>query len=333
MRNREDIEWTNCWWSKANEEVDRILLVGDSVIRGVRGELEKLMENQYGVDLFATSLNIEDDLFWRHLWLFMETKEYKYKGIIVQYGFHHGFYKKCADSEQDRNDFGAQYLKLLELMKKYCSNIILMTGNSEVYAEQPYRLNEEREREIVCRNRIASIAAEKTGCHVFDMYTIMHKVENDYQYVDAQHYVKDADLYIAYELFLFLHKNHFIGTDNMINIKKKHRDLYYKWSDGREKIVIYGAGTNGKRLYMMLKKYFYEMENIQFAESRVDGEKWCLKQKVMAIDEITAQEKKNAVLVLSSPDYYQEMRQTAVELQFDYIICYEDLIKWFEKLQ
>lgn len=333
MQNREDVEWTNCWWSKANAGVHRILLVGDSVIRRVRGELEKFMEGQYGVDLFAASLSIDDDLFWNHIHLFMNTVEYKYECIIVQYGFHHGFYKKCASLEIDKHDYALWYLQLLELMKKHCPNIVLMTGNSEVYTDRPYILNAEKEREITCRNSIAKRAAEKTGCCIFDMYTLMHEVENDYKYVDAQHYEAGADLYIAYEIFCFLIQNCLVCSDGIIDIKKKHMELFCERFGNRKNVVIYGTGTNGKQLYLLLKKYLFKMENIQFVESDIDGEKWCLRQKVKRINEISMEEKSKAVLIMSSPGNYQEMKRKADDLKFNYIVCYEDLIDLFRILQ
>lgn len=90
VQNREEIEWTNCWWSNANKKKERILFVGNSVLRNIRGCFEKLLIGNNAVDLFATSLFINDYLFWKKLKLFLDTSEYVYKFVIIQYGVQHG---------------------------------------------------------------------------------------------------------------------------------------------------------------------------------------------------------------------------------------------------
>lgn len=333
LQNRENIEWTNCWWSKANKDISRILLIGDSVIRNVRGEFEKCMLGQYAVDLFATSLDINDSLFWKHMKLYMDTADYTYECIILQYGFHHGWHRKCADSETDKKDFRMHYIKLLELLGQYCPNIVLMTGNSEMRAEQPCILDKEKEREIICRNTIVATVGIEIGCRVFDMYTMMHKVGNDYKYVDAQHYERSADLYIAHKLYAFLNVKELVDSDKIMKKKREYQDIYNILFGQRKNIVIYGSGNNGKKLFLLLKRYFDEIESIRFAESYPEGGKQCLDQKVIRIDEVSMEDKRNAVLVLSSPDNYEIMQKKARELNFMHILLYDDILNSIKGLE
>ena len=65
FQNREPTEWVNSWISHANCKGDRILLIGDSVTRALRGKLEFFLKKWYHVDLFASSFAITDHLFWR----------------------------------------------------------------------------------------------------------------------------------------------------------------------------------------------------------------------------------------------------------------------------
>lgn len=324
LGDRENIEWTNCWWSRANKSIDRILLIGDSVIRGVRGDLERFMIHQYAVDLFAASLDMNDDLFWKHVKLFMDTAEYTYKCIIVQYGFHHGLNRRCVDSKTFRNNFKIEYRKLIEMLKQYCPYIVLMTGNSEVYADQIDILDKTKEQEIVCRNKILYEIAKEFGCPVFDLHFLMHEVENDYKHIDAQHYEKDANLFIAYELYIFLIKKKCVCPDKILSRDMEQQQICNVMT-GIRKIIIYGTGMGARKLFLMLKRYFHEMESIQFAESCPEKEKRCLRQTVIGIDEVPIEDRNNVVLVISSSNNREAMRTTAEQLKFSHILYYEDI--------
>lgn len=330
--DRENIEWTNCWWSRANKSMNRILLIGDSVIRSVRGELEKCMLMNYAVDLFATSLDINDDLLWKHISLFLNTDEYKYECIIVQYGFHHGLNRRCVDSKSYRNTFKVQYRRLMGVLKTYCLHIVLVTGNSEVYADQVDILDEIKEKEIICRNLILKEISEEFGCSFFDMHHLMHEVKNDYKHIDAQHYEKGANLYIAYELYMFLVKRQCVCHDKILSVETECQQVYKQIFGSCKKIIIYGTGKKAKELFIFLKRYFREIESIQFVESCPEKEKMCLCQKVIRINSLPEEEKNNAVLVIGSVNHNEEMRKKAKELQFECILDYEYVWNGLNKL-
>lgn len=82
---RAKIEWTNTWISDADHpEKKRILIIGDSVMRQVRGNLE----SQLGlpVDYIGSSSMLNDRLFLGILdYFFDNTPEYRYEAVFVQH--------------------------------------------------------------------------------------------------------------------------------------------------------------------------------------------------------------------------------------------------------
>ena len=127
---REEIEWSNSWIAKANHSCRRCLLIGDSTTRGIRPKLEIMAWDLMAVDIFAASYAIEDVWFWKSLECFLETVNIQYDLIILHYGFHHGFGKHCYSNEKDWQTFYGFYNKLVQLVKKYSQNFIIMTGTS-----------------------------------------------------------------------------------------------------------------------------------------------------------------------------------------------------------
>lgn len=84
---REQIEWGNYWWENANQKCKRVLLVGDSVTRGYRSALNRILEEYgYAVDLCAMSATVTDELLGKLLNAFFGVEEYTYEYICLQIG-------------------------------------------------------------------------------------------------------------------------------------------------------------------------------------------------------------------------------------------------------
>lgn len=199
--DRETIEWVNSWLAHADCEGDRILLIGDSVTRELRGKLEHYISHWYNVDLFAASFAITDHLFWRNLECFFNG-DYKYKIIIINYGFHHGFSVKCTSGEEV---YRTMYQKLIDICRQLCNRVIVMTGTSCMRSDHLDQIETVLEEEIIARNNALKKAAEHTGCDLFDLYDIIkHGTGTDFKYIDTVHFEKKAYFYIAYEMLALL---------------------------------------------------------------------------------------------------------------------------------
>lgn len=191
--NREAVEWTNTWLSGANIECERVLLIGDSVTRDLRKALADEIKKRaldIEVDLFASTFAIMDNLFWQHVKGFF-SKEYKYKYVIINYGFHHSFFIQCNNNENDKLKFKNGYIKLIELCRQFCENVLLMTGTLMVFKNSLAGGGGEEKQldaEILSRNMIVKEVAKEIKCEVFDLYGLMEKNIEMKKYVDHVHF-------------------------------------------------------------------------------------------------------------------------------------------------
>lgn len=201
---RENTEWANTWIARANQQCRRCLLIGDSTTRAIRSKLEVLAWDFLAIDLFAASFTMEDSWFWKSLHDFFDTVKLKYDVIIIHYGFHHGWHKKCHSNVDDYKEFSGYYNKLVIEMKRCCSNVIVMAG-ADTFCED--ELNEAylaQRMEIVTRNEIAKKAAVDNEVEFLDLFTLMKEKGRGYSYKDWIHFEQRANAFIAYEILSFI---------------------------------------------------------------------------------------------------------------------------------
>ena len=104
----------------------RILLVGDSTARMVRSTFERVAKCP--VDMLGTSCGLNDVLFLKQIEALFASNQFHYDCIFVQLG-HHSIKNVHGEvySEEDYNQFRYDYIGLLNYLKQYCSNIVLLT--------------------------------------------------------------------------------------------------------------------------------------------------------------------------------------------------------------
>ena len=84
---REEVEWSNFWYDYAeNETKKRVLLIGDSTVRMIRGTLS----SRYGiaVDMLGSSAGMHDILFISQINAFFSSVKYSYDVVFIQLGHH-----------------------------------------------------------------------------------------------------------------------------------------------------------------------------------------------------------------------------------------------------
>ncbi len=324
QQNRERIEWTNCWWSEACKKKERILLVGDSVTRNMRGRLEKLLYSTCAVDLFATSFSIHDSLFWKHLKLYLETSEYMHSCIIVQYGVQHGKNLRCSENEKNKQEFREQYVRLLEVLHEHCEKIVLLTSNSNMLKPDFIKINEAAEREIVCRNRIIEDIGKQLGYRVFDFYSLIR--EREYKFIDHVHIEGEGYDYAARVLLRFLLDQEVLCLDGV-----KERVVKVVQGEAEKgNVIIYGAGENAKKIYSILAVLSVKIDDLKFVQTDLNVNYEFCGRQVICIDDIPIENRKRDTLIISSPANYDAMKQKADSLGFKNIIRYEDIMKAIE---
>lgn len=313
VQNREPTEWVNSWISHANCKGDRILLIGDSVTRALRGKLEFFLKKWYHVDLFASSFAITDHLFWRHLQCFFND-EYQYKIIIINYNFHHGYIGDYAGNEKILQ---TMYQKLIHLCQSFCDRVVVMTGTSCMKVDDFEQLDTGVETELLARNIIAKQAAEDTGSPVFDLHLIMKQGRGvDFKYIDRVHFENSAYFYIAYKMLA-----------ELSIIKEAERERVRELMDrflGIEKItdsIIYLEGEDAYYIYYWLKYFCEDIRIVAWAVT--DGGD--VRKEICSIPvyEIDRVDNKNSLLIIAANDQYeQQMRDTAEKLGFKKIKSY-----------
>lgn len=199
---REDIEWSNFWFDKANQDSgQRILLVGDSTARMVRSRLAKALS--LPVDLFGTSSGLHDALFCSQIDAFFECGR-RYDVIFVQLGNHSrinqdGNPYEATDYERYERDLRA----LITFLKQFSDRIILETvffcvhplGKFRAWLERFTRVKLEKYDETINSNTrqknavIRKVAAE-LGTELLDINDIMMK--GNYMRIDHIHFERRA---------------------------------------------------------------------------------------------------------------------------------------------
>lgn len=215
IKEREDIEWSNCWWDNATiSSGNRLLLVGDSTVRMVRSTLAH--EINAPVDMLGTSSNLHDDLIIKLFDYFFSFPEYTpYKTIFVQLG-HHGRIGRLGN-EFDENDwelFRDNYRSLILYLRQYCSDIILesifysiiprknqqMAAKFKLRDRYDERINRHKER----KNGIISEIAHELGCEYFDINEYMLTKGSSFRHLDHIHYEENAKKFIVKQMITYI---------------------------------------------------------------------------------------------------------------------------------
>lgn len=199
---REDIEWSNFWFDKANQDSkQRILLVGDSTARMVRSRLAKALS--LPVDLFGTSSGLHDALFCSQIDAFFECGR-RYDAIFVQLGNHSRINKdgdlyEATDYERYERDLRA----LITFLQQFSERIILETvffcvhplGAFSSWLEKVTRIKLEKYDETInCntrrKNRAIMRVAADMHLELLDINDIMMK--GNFMRVDHIHFERRA---------------------------------------------------------------------------------------------------------------------------------------------
>lgn len=316
--NRENIEWTNTWISSANYNADRCLLVGDSVTRELRGKLESFLHKWMKVDLFAASFAITDDMFWKHLECFL-TGDYNYKYIIINYGFHHGFFLQCCKDDIYAMTFYEKYRRLIDICKQSADQVIIMTGTSCVSNHKTGTVNDKLELEIMARNSFVKQLSISMGCDIFDFYHLMKTKGKNYRYVDRVHFEQNAYSFIAYEIVTALK---LVESNNYDEV---HQSIYQLLDNGRiNEIIVYGIGILANHLYFLLKYFCPEIKIVLWVVSDTNNvTKQMYDIPVVSIEE--ARDRSNDLLILASMQYKEDMRKNAENAGFKKIKCFTSM--------
>ena len=303
LKKREKIEWLNYWIEDADQEKERILLIGDSVTRQYRKCLNSLLSIEgYVCDIIATSRAAMDEILEKELKFFFERSEYSYNYIVFHLGAHHGYWIQCSKENAIKLAYEKRLKKLLMLISDNCKQIITVSGTYEnensLNKEEIFRHNEE----IAVRNSVLKqISVENKFLYV-DLCLTMKKA--GFKYTDWCHYERKADEYMANRIAEVLLGKKKVEILNQINSLKELNNII----DIYPNIYIYGCGKKGKfiesYLRLIKKNFLGYVVSEQYYEER---------KEVINFREFVQSEKKSIVIVaLEDYQVFQELLEKAI---------------------
>ena len=210
--DKEETEWANFWYDKANLRTDRrLLLVGDSVARQARRTLAATAGCP--VDLFGTSAALRDSMYWDQFDCFFKNGLYAYDAIIVWVGNHSRMSEDGASffTEHDYRRFEHDFNHLIDRCLEHSPKVIVLTTlhmfksrNTKGFAERlrrkfmlkPVEIPDEENNVVVeGKNRIMKSVAEKRGL-------LFHDIDADlmasrYWHDDFIHYMPQSNPFVA----------------------------------------------------------------------------------------------------------------------------------------
>jgi hypothetical protein len=179
----ERIEWSDVWVVNADrDDLPRVLLVGDSIVKGHYDEVERALEGKANLARYATSKFMGNPDFLAELEILL--KGYEFDVIHINNGLHGWGYTE----EQYRQSFSG----LLDCLRKYAEDagVIWSTSTPIRQSDDLSQLDEKNAR-VVERNRISVEVMAKHAIPVNDLYGLV--VDHpEYFSQDGVHYNEDG---------------------------------------------------------------------------------------------------------------------------------------------
>lgn len=295
ISRREKIEWVNYWWENANDnKKERWLLMGDSVMRQIRGSLNVIAGEQIAIDYFGSSTYVDDELLNKEIKDFFGCQNYRYNVILINLGFHHGMDRNVAELEEDKMNFAKFYEDIIDLCATRCNRIVIISGTPEREKGDLKKYNVKANMEIVARNEVVFELCKSRGCDYVDLYDFFYNRSSQYKHCDHVHFVRKADLIMAKLIYnVVMHNLQDLDERNEMDVFLELDLIKFENIIKEYPICLYGAGEIGNELmkyielrggsvsYFVLsdgqekntsisgKEVFYVSEKIQELKKRV----------------------------------------------------------------
>ena len=176
----ERIEWTDVWVANADSDGSpRVLLVGDSIVRGYYAAVEKAMGEKVSLARYTTSKFVGDPEYLDELGLLL--RRYDFDVIHLNNGLH-GFGYTEAQYESALNALMAFVAKAApDARVVWCMSTPIRSTDDLA------QLDSEKNDRVIARNRIAADIMQRLGVAVDDLYVAV--VEHpEYSGKDGVHF-------------------------------------------------------------------------------------------------------------------------------------------------
>ena len=178
---KERFEWIHSWCDETvNNDLPRVLLVGDSITYGYQEKVRELLRDVCYVDYVATSYAVDTKMYNQLIQSFISDSEY----ALIH--FNHGLH----GIHLSKKSYKSRVKKLLSKVKDDVKLVLVAT--TIVYKEGNKRLDGAWMKRVRERNAAVQEIAEGKGCMVDDLYTVSSSIPKEYRYVDGTHYLKEG---------------------------------------------------------------------------------------------------------------------------------------------
>ena len=162
---RERTEWCQLRWGNAPDtKRPRVLLIGDSIVVGYSGEVDRLLRGKANVDMLATSASIDHEALVKMTRLAMDG----YEHTIVHFNNGlHGWHVTDEDYAKDLKRY-VQTLKRLAPKAK----LIWASSTSISARGNPAKLSPKNAK-VLRRNAIAAAIMKDRGIPTTDLYALV----------------------------------------------------------------------------------------------------------------------------------------------------------------
>lgn len=178
----EKYEWCDFWWEEADKQDERrVLLIGDSIVRGYKPFVNELLKGTAHVDMLATSKAVDNPDIFKEIGYILDQKRHRYDAVVFNNGLHGAYipteeYESHMDSIiRTITDWAAGASLLLAL-----STPVTVVGNPET-------IHDEITASVISRNAAMCRLAQKHGLQTIDLYDCVYG-KSQYRMNDGCHY-------------------------------------------------------------------------------------------------------------------------------------------------
>jgi len=171
----EGTEWETAYWYNANDSsLPRILLIGDSIVKGYEGVTRNNLAGMAYVSFYATSKSVDDPSYLVELSAILDEFNYNYK--VIQ--FNNGLHSLSAD----RTKWEAGLRAALKLIQEKDKGAKIIWATSTPLKDPALTL---KAKEL---NAIADKVMRENNIPTDDLFALMDPLDRSVYWVDTYHY-------------------------------------------------------------------------------------------------------------------------------------------------
>jgi len=170
---REGTEWTTIYWYNANsQDKPRVLLIGDSIVKGYEATVRDELAGSAYVAYYATSKSLTDPSYLKELSVILEAYDYK----VIQ--FNNGLHSLHDDPAEWEKGLRAAVALLKEKGR----------GAKIVWASSTPLTDPTLSEKAQVLNEIAARVMKENGIAVDDLFALMNPLDRSVYWTDTYHY-------------------------------------------------------------------------------------------------------------------------------------------------